>query len=177
MNLRTECKKMISKLWDLSSPRDRHIYNQWMISHIGTAFKHAPYESLKTLKYILEYKLEHGKCPFHEEHNREKKRRQLLGNDWQKIRAKVILERGPHCEECGKRDLVGHDLTVDHIIPLNQDGKSVPKNLKILCFNCHKLKTRRNREGSKAWKKFVKTELKGRVEQIRLLANEKLIRT
>lgn len=171
MSLRSECAKMIRQIWDLNDPKQRHVYLRWTESHIGVQFKYAGYEALKTLHYILKYKLEHGKCPFHHIHGNDKVRRQRLGPGWESLRAKIIQERGPHCENpgCGKRNLVGADLTVDHIIPVFQGGASTRKNLQILCLKCHAEKGKKNREGSKSWKKFRKEQLPQRVAEIKAM--------
>ena len=50
---------------------------------------------------------------------------------------KQIMERDNYtCQICGKHmpDEVG--FQVDHIVPINEGGKSVPSNLQILCSKC-----------------------------------------
>lgn len=45
-----------------------------------------------------------------------------------------------HCARCGKTDFSRIYFQVDHIVPMNQGGKSVPNNLQILCRTCNGLK-------------------------------------
>lgn len=42
-----------------------------------------------------------------------------------------------HCAQCGVADSSRVYFQVDHIIPMNQGGKSVPENLQILCRRCN----------------------------------------
>lgn len=44
------------------------------------------------------------------------------------------------CARCGKTDSSKIYFQVDHIIPRNQGGKSIPGNLQILCRTCNGLK-------------------------------------
>lgn len=44
------------------------------------------------------------------------------------------------CARCGKTDSSRIYFQVDHIVPMNQGGKSVPDNLQILCRTCNGLK-------------------------------------
>ena len=47
------------------------------------------------------------------------------------------------CAECGKRDKSRAPFQVDHIVPMNQGGKSIPENLQILCRQCNGRKSDR----------------------------------
>jgi 5-methylcytosine-specific restriction protein A len=60
------------------------------------------------------------------------------GRAWQQLR-KVQLARQPFCTECGTAD----DLTVDHIVPLVQGGRSEMSNLQTLCRTCNGSKSGR----------------------------------
>ena len=42
-----------------------------------------------------------------------------------------------HCACCGVSDPSRIPFQVDHIIPMNRGGKSVPENLQILCRKCN----------------------------------------
>lgn len=53
-------------------------------------------------------------------------------------RRRKIFERD--CYRCIKCD-GWKKLQVDHIIPIAQGGKTIPKNLQTLCYECHKKKT------------------------------------
>lgn len=51
------------------------------------------------------------------------------------IRSIVLSETDFQCAYCGQRD--GMNLTLHHIIPERDGGKSEVSNLIALCFNCH----------------------------------------
>lgn len=44
------------------------------------------------------------------------------------------------CAACGMKNRFKACFHVDHIIPMNQGGKSVPENLQILCRRCNGIK-------------------------------------
>jgi len=52
-------------------------------------------------------------------------------------RFELIISRGSKCEYCGWAEYPAI-LDVHHIKPLKQGGKSISKNFKVLCPNCHK---------------------------------------
>lgn len=75
---------------------------------------------------------------------------------WQKIRREYLeYIGGPYvCTSCGKTDLAGNDLTVDHIIPghlgngeyyYNNDYD----NLAVMCGRCNSLKKDKVKTGKK----------------------------
>ncbi len=41
------------------------------------------------------------------------------------------------CQECGKQMFDEVGLQIDHIIPIAKGGKTVPKNLRVLCSKCN----------------------------------------
>lgn len=41
------------------------------------------------------------------------------------------------CSYCGKSDLSGRDLTVDHVKPLSEGGTNDPSNITCACFSCN----------------------------------------
>ena len=45
------------------------------------------------------------------------------------------------CAECGTRDTSRIYFQVDHIIPMNNGGKTRPENLQILCRSCNARKS------------------------------------
>lgn len=45
------------------------------------------------------------------------------------------------CAECGFQDIYKIPFQVDHIIPMNKGGKTVPDNLQILCRRCNAKKS------------------------------------
>ena len=62
---------------------------------------------------------------------------------WMKLRAALIAERGPRCEQCGKLERDPSKLTGHHMIdltPENVGDASIslnPKYIKIVCRDCH----------------------------------------
>ena len=42
-----------------------------------------------------------------------------------------------HCSGCGMKSKSRAQFQVDHIIPMNRGGKSIPENLQILCRKCN----------------------------------------
>lgn len=63
--------------------------------------------------------------------------------EWIVFRKLIILERGPKCEECGKKIVESKDIIIHHIIELtkeNVNDTSIslnPDNVEIVCFDCH----------------------------------------
>lgn len=55
------------------------------------------------------------------------------------LKAELIAENGAKCMTCGGNgDWRG--LSLSHIIPLSQCGKTELANLELLCYYCHNLK-------------------------------------
>lgn len=55
---------------------------------------------------------------------------------------KALNEDGSYvCAECGLESEVRIPFQVDHIIPMNKGGKTVPENLQILCRQCNARKS------------------------------------
>ena len=55
---------------------------------------------------------------------------------------KALNEDGSYvCAECGLESEVRIPFQVDHIIPMNKGGKTVPENLQILCRRCNARKS------------------------------------
>mgnify|MGYP005811354129 CR=1 FL=1 len=71
---------------------------------------------------------------------------------WQRLRASH-LSRHPLCVACKRQGLLTGADVVDHIVPLTIDNYAKqglnPANLQSLCYAHHKLKTNRERSGSK----------------------------
>jgi 5-methylcytosine-specific restriction endonuclease McrA len=66
---------------------------------------------------------------------------------WKKVRAEYLKHiGGPYvCTSCGKPDLAGRDLTVDHIIPGHMGNgeyyyDNSYDNLAVMCGRCNSLK-------------------------------------
>lgn len=67
-------------------------------------------------------------------------------NSWYWIRKDVLRRDSYRCSICKKR-FRKKLLDVDHIIPLHLGGRLFQKaNLRTLCKECHKVKTRLDRE-------------------------------
>ncbi|MBD5585178.1 MAG: HNH endonuclease [Clostridia bacterium] len=45
------------------------------------------------------------------------------------------------CAHCGRHLEFHHDMTVDHVIPLNKGGKNEPRNYVALCKDCNQAKS------------------------------------
>lgn len=139
--LKYECRRVRSKIWDMSKKRERFEANRWVEGHVGESFATASVEELTKLKGYLEYKLVHGHCPIHE-NDHSKLRYKRDGGSTQartKIKEKLIAAFGEKCAKCGK---TGIPLTLDHIHPIALGGKNEFKNSQLLCVPCHVKKTR-----------------------------------
>jgi 5-methylcytosine-specific restriction protein A len=67
------------------------------------------------------------------------------GTQWNKLRA-VILRRDSHlCQEHLRKGEYVEGNQVDHITPKSLGGTDEEKNLQVLCVDCHKAKTERER--------------------------------
>ncbi|MDE6455324.1 MAG: HNH endonuclease [Dysosmobacter sp.] len=62
------------------------------------------------------------------------KERDLRNGAFEKARDKDGVY---HCACCGVSDRSRVFFQVDHIVPMNKGGKSVPENLQILCRKCN----------------------------------------
>ena len=73
---------------------------------------------------------------------------------WLKLRNyKRLLN--PICESCAKLDLIIPFNTIDHIIPISENGEALSlDNLQTLCKQCHAIKT--GKETSK--RKYMKNK-------------------
>ena len=54
-------------------------------------------------------------------------------------RRKLIEMHGPRCAYCHQYFL-DIELSVDHIVPRALSGKSIVRNMQLLCYPCHKMK-------------------------------------
>lgn len=55
-------------------------------------------------------------------------------------RAAIIARDGRVCYLCGKSNLRGRDLTLDHVVPLFRGGNHTADNLRVACDYCNKSK-------------------------------------
>lgn len=59
---------------------------------------------------------------------------------WKTARKQALKLLQHDCTMCGKKDLIGDDLTVDHIIAVKNGGTNEIDNLTILCRSCNSSK-------------------------------------
>lgn len=157
MTLKQQCYNLTRKLWDFNNKRARHEYHMWMISHLGLPFKKVPESDCRLLLFLLEFKRKYSHCPIHQEFrsvHRRRIREKQGGHSWTENRAAAIARDSATCQSCHKPHLSGHDLTVDHVIPLFAGGTSDLANLETLCFPCHSRKHKENNEDYRAWEMF-----------------------
>jgi 5-methylcytosine-specific restriction endonuclease McrA len=55
----------------------------------------------------------------------------------------VLMRDGFRCQYCGVRPDVATDLTLDHIVPRSQGGRSEAENLCAACVRCNQRKGNR----------------------------------
>jgi len=53
------------------------------------------------------------------------------------LRYDILKRDGFKCQICGMSAQDGVTLHVDHITPVSKGGKTIPSNLRTLCFNCN----------------------------------------
>lgn len=75
-----------------------------------------------------------------------KREKELRNGAFEQARDKGGLYR---CACCGVTDSSRVFFQVDHIVPMNKGGKSVPENLQILCRKCN------GGKGDRRWRNFV----------------------
>ncbi len=63
----------------------------------------------------------------------------LEGRRFHDERRKLIEMHGPRCAYCHQYFL-DRELSVDHIVPRALSGKSIVRNMQLLCYPCHKMK-------------------------------------
>lgn len=68
--------------------------------------------------------------------------RPLRGTEWDRMRLRLIRERGNRCERCGMtgddhRERFRHALHLHHIVPYRISRSDHPDNLQIVCVICH----------------------------------------
>jgi hypothetical protein len=74
------------------------------------------------------------------EHAERQRRRyaQKINNGCEKTDYREIYERYNYtCQICGKENLSGFDLTIDHILPIAKGGPHVAENLQVACRSCN----------------------------------------
>lgn len=62
----------------------------------------------------------------------------------------VLANAQGKCQYCGC-DVSKGNMEIDHIVPLYKGGSSAPRNLWVLCKQCHALKTRVDIKGRGKW--------------------------
>lgn len=66
-------------------------------------------------------------------------RKQVRKHYSQDVRKMLYNQAEGKCALCGKK-LVFSEMTLDHIIPLMQNGKDEVENLQVCCYQCNQLK-------------------------------------
>jgi 5-methylcytosine-specific restriction endonuclease McrA len=61
--------------------------------------------------------------------------------DWRARRMRILTRDAFRCRSCG-RVASGHNVNVDHVVPLADGGTDDDDNLQTLCRSCHGRKTR-----------------------------------
>lgn len=64
------------------------------------------------------------------------------GGSWSRL-AKQMKAITPYCQQCG--NIVG--LECDHVVPLHKGGSNDVTNLRVLCRDCHAIKTNTDKNG------------------------------
>jgi 5-methylcytosine-specific restriction enzyme A len=59
-----------------------------------------------------------------------------------RVRLRVWDAAGGRCAICGRKIGAGERWECDHIVALANGGENRESNLRVLCCNCHKIKTR-----------------------------------
>ena len=70
------------------------------------------------------------------------------------------------CVYCGKKIITRDDLTVDHIIPRIEGGKTTDSNLVICCYSCNQSKGRIDLE------RYINCKIKEQINKERYAKNK-----
>ena len=74
------------------------------------------------------------------------------GNDWDKLRAKILKRDNHLCQTCLLNGIYKEAKQVDHIVNKAQGGTNDPSNLQSICISCHKNKTQEESKQGRACK-------------------------
>lgn len=55
------------------------------------------------------------------------------------LKWQLAAHQGFKCNMCER--MLGAEVDVDHVTPLHMGGSNDPRNLQVLCLNCHRAKT------------------------------------
>lgn len=69
----------------------------------------------------------------------------IRGRELQRIREEMLME-DPLCAECRRQGRIRAWDEVDHIIPLYLGGEDTKANRQGLCYECHEIKSAKERE-------------------------------
>lgn len=78
-------------------------------------------------------------------HSKELKERFKMNS---KIRNIILQKYNYTCNSCGSKT----NLQIDHIIPISRGGKTILKNLQVLCKKCNQKKHNKTMEEFNKWR-------------------------
>lgn len=144
IELDAEIKQTAQKIF--SKKRYRSVFPHWVFSHIGCWYHQSTLEQRQQLLVYLKEKETNKECSLHTGHRKikavrhHKQRQTAMGiseGAWKRLRLVVIERDFYQCQHCKKYCARNGELTVDHIIPISQGGKTELANLQVLCNICH----------------------------------------
>lgn len=96
-----------------------------------------------------------AQCPdhprnWHKQEKRGSRHERGYGNDWTRLRERMLLRDKGLCQPCNHQGRVSQATEVDHIVPKTQGGTDDPTNLQSICSACHKIKTALESTGERA---------------------------
>lgn len=92
------------------------------------------------------YATNRGYCEDHQRPAWEKGSRSRSGGygwRWTKLRRQVLERDGYLCQPCLKVGRLTRATEVDHVLNIAAGGTDSPDNLRAICTQCHRAKTRR----------------------------------
>lgn len=96
------------------------------------------------------YAVKGGRCEEHKikawDHKGKNRHDRGYGNDWDKLKKRVLAEDGNLCQPCLKDGVYTNAVDVDHIINKASGGTNQRANLQSICKACHRIKTKKESE-------------------------------
>jgi len=82
--------------------------------------------------------------------------------DWSEVRCAVLVRDKHACVKCGKKEIDNFTMIVDHIKPIALGGEEFDMdNCQTLCWDCNKIKTKRDARKIALRRKYIKILKKG----------------